>query len=193
MRRTSQQLTQKLRREKFVLAAAYAKLQWFHRSQHRLFEISDRSNTPHGKDTQATGPGMTPKPPALEANATARPRGPLGPSPDQLWAARTPITQAERLRFYDQSRQRLHADSKPPKDGPRKPPTPRPANDGPRSHQPCSRRAWLSLPNEEANSPTDSSRKVANIMYGAHGKERLNSRRHAIITMAFNSSPEGSQ
>jgi transposase InsO family protein len=35
----------------------------------------------------------------LEANATARPRGPLGPSPDQLWAERTPITEAERHRF----------------------------------------------------------------------------------------------
>jgi transposase InsO family protein len=35
----------------------------------------------------------------LEANATARPRGPLGPSPDQLWSDRTPITEAERHRF----------------------------------------------------------------------------------------------
>ena len=35
----------------------------------------------------------------LEANATARPRGPLGPSPDQLWTARQPITQQERSQF----------------------------------------------------------------------------------------------
>jgi transposase InsO family protein len=35
----------------------------------------------------------------LEANATARPRGPLGPSPDQLWADRIPITEAERTNF----------------------------------------------------------------------------------------------
>ena len=35
----------------------------------------------------------------LEANATARPRGPLGPSPDQLWLARQPITQQERSQF----------------------------------------------------------------------------------------------
>jgi transposase InsO family protein len=32
----------------------------------------------------------------LEANATARPHGPLGPSPDQLWNARNPITEMER-------------------------------------------------------------------------------------------------
>jgi transposase InsO family protein len=35
----------------------------------------------------------------LEANATARPRGPLGPNPDQLWLARQPITQQERSQF----------------------------------------------------------------------------------------------
>jgi transposase InsO family protein len=35
----------------------------------------------------------------LEANATARPRGPLGPSPDQLWADRVAITDAERTNF----------------------------------------------------------------------------------------------
>jgi transposase InsO family protein len=35
----------------------------------------------------------------LEANATARPRGPLGPSPDELWAGRTPIGAAERQTF----------------------------------------------------------------------------------------------
>ena len=35
----------------------------------------------------------------LEANATARPKGPLGPSPDQMWQARTPIAPRERERF----------------------------------------------------------------------------------------------
>jgi transposase InsO family protein len=35
----------------------------------------------------------------LEANASARPRGPLGPSPDQLWNDRQPITQQERSQF----------------------------------------------------------------------------------------------
>lgn len=35
----------------------------------------------------------------LEANATARPRGRYGPCPDELWAARTPVTPAERQAF----------------------------------------------------------------------------------------------
>jgi transposase InsO family protein len=35
----------------------------------------------------------------LEANATARPKGPLGPSPDQMWQARTPIAPAQRTCF----------------------------------------------------------------------------------------------
>jgi hypothetical protein len=35
----------------------------------------------------------------LEANATARPRGVNGPSPDALWAARKPITPQERAAF----------------------------------------------------------------------------------------------
>jgi len=35
----------------------------------------------------------------LEANATSRPRGPLGPSPDQLWADRQPISPLQRTRF----------------------------------------------------------------------------------------------
>jgi len=35
----------------------------------------------------------------LEANATARPRGPGGPTPDQLWAERSPIGGAERALF----------------------------------------------------------------------------------------------
>lgn len=35
-----------------------------------------------------------------EANATARPRGLQGPCPDELWAARTPITAAERQGFW---------------------------------------------------------------------------------------------
>jgi transposase InsO family protein len=34
-----------------------------------------------------------------EANATARPRGPQGPTPDQLWATRTPHTPEERSFF----------------------------------------------------------------------------------------------
>ncbi len=37
----------------------------------------------------------------LEANACARPRGPLGPSPDDLWAARTAVGGAERDGFRD--------------------------------------------------------------------------------------------
>jgi transposase InsO family protein len=37
----------------------------------------------------------------LEANACARPRGPLGPSPDDLWAERTPVCSEERDRFTD--------------------------------------------------------------------------------------------
>jgi transposase InsO family protein len=35
----------------------------------------------------------------LEANATARPRGPNGPTPDQAWAARSPISADARLHF----------------------------------------------------------------------------------------------
>ena len=37
----------------------------------------------------------------LEANACARPRGPLGPSPDDLWAERTPVCSEERDRFME--------------------------------------------------------------------------------------------
>jgi transposase InsO family protein len=36
-----------------------------------------------------------------EANATARPRGEAGPTPDQLWQTRRPITVAERVRFQE--------------------------------------------------------------------------------------------
>jgi transposase InsO family protein len=36
-----------------------------------------------------------------EANACARPRGPRGPSPEDLWAERTPVTGAERDCFMD--------------------------------------------------------------------------------------------
>lgn len=46
----------------------------------------------------------------LKANETSRPRGPHGPSPDDLWAARTPITPGERQRFLnvlDEERRRL--------------------------------------------------------------------------------------
>jgi hypothetical protein len=35
----------------------------------------------------------------LSANSFARPWGPAGPSPDQRWASRPPITPAERTRF----------------------------------------------------------------------------------------------
>jgi transposase InsO family protein len=35
----------------------------------------------------------------LSGNATARPRGPAGPTPDELWRARAPITAAEREAF----------------------------------------------------------------------------------------------
>ncbi|HKA53962.1 MAG TPA: hypothetical protein VKJ47_09910, partial [Candidatus Binatia bacterium] len=34
-----------------------------------------------------------------EANALARPRGPAGPSPDEMWSARSPIRDAERQAF----------------------------------------------------------------------------------------------
>jgi hypothetical protein len=34
-----------------------------------------------------------------EANATARPRGPTGPTPEELWRQRTPVTAAERSAF----------------------------------------------------------------------------------------------
>jgi transposase InsO family protein len=36
----------------------------------------------------------------LEANATARPRGPHGPTPDDAWAARRPLRAAERTLFH---------------------------------------------------------------------------------------------
>jgi hypothetical protein len=36
----------------------------------------------------------------LQANATARPRGPTGPTPDTLWSDRTPIQAAERTLFH---------------------------------------------------------------------------------------------
>jgi transposase InsO family protein len=37
----------------------------------------------------------------LEANATARPKGPTGPTPDELWAARKILTAEERTLFQD--------------------------------------------------------------------------------------------
>lgn len=36
-----------------------------------------------------------------EANATARPKGPTGPTPDILWNLRTPITDSQRSAFHD--------------------------------------------------------------------------------------------
>jgi hypothetical protein len=35
----------------------------------------------------------------LEANATARPRGETGPTPDELWSRRRPTTEAQRRSF----------------------------------------------------------------------------------------------
>ncbi len=35
-----------------------------------------------------------------EANATARPRGPSGPTPDESWNVRRPVTPSERRRFH---------------------------------------------------------------------------------------------
>lgn len=37
----------------------------------------------------------------LEANATSRPHGPRGPSPDQMWEARLPITNVNRTLFQN--------------------------------------------------------------------------------------------
>jgi hypothetical protein len=39
------------------------------------------------------------------ANATARPRGPCGPTPEEAWAARRPLRQAEREAFATHVRQ----------------------------------------------------------------------------------------
>ena len=41
-----------------------------------------------------------------EANATARPKGPSGPTPDILWSQRTPITLSQRTAFHDTVEQR---------------------------------------------------------------------------------------
>ena len=43
-----------------------------------------------------------------EANATARPKGPTGPTPDELWAARTVITPEERTLFQTSLNQERH-------------------------------------------------------------------------------------
>lgn len=54
----------------------------------------------------------------LKANETSRPRGPHGPSPDALWAARTRITRAERARFQKalaEERRRPSGAASPPK------------------------------------------------------------------------------
>jgi transposase InsO family protein len=42
-----------------------------------------------------------------EANAYPRPKGELGPSPNQLWNARSPITQQQRQRFAHEVERRL--------------------------------------------------------------------------------------
>jgi transposase InsO family protein len=54
-----------------------------------------------------------------EANATARPRGPAGPSPDETWAVRRPVTADERTLFratVTRLRQDDEADAGPPQD-----------------------------------------------------------------------------
>jgi transposase InsO family protein len=55
----------------------------------------------------------------MEANATARLRGPTGPSPDETWATRQPVTADERTRFREtvaRLRQKDEADAGPPQD-----------------------------------------------------------------------------
>jgi transposase InsO family protein len=52
----------------------------------------------------------------LEANATARPQGLSGPTPDQAWAARTPISAEERMLFQaevERQRQAVNAQGGP--------------------------------------------------------------------------------
>jgi transposase InsO family protein len=44
----------------------------------------------------------------VEANATARPKGPTGPTPDQSWAARPTITADERVCFQDTVNRHRH-------------------------------------------------------------------------------------
>jgi transposase InsO family protein len=54
-----------------------------------------------------------------EANATARLRGPNGPSPDQSWATRRPVTVEERAHFHAtvaRLRQEDEAEAGPPQD-----------------------------------------------------------------------------
>jgi hypothetical protein len=49
-----------------------------------------------------------------EANATARPHGPTGPTPDEIWRRRSPITATERAPFHatvDHCRTELRSDS----------------------------------------------------------------------------------
>ena len=69
-----------------VLAALYATVQWSHRGRHWLFENSNRT-TPagHGRPGHWTRDDVAAA--RLEANATARPAGPNGPTPDQPLAA----------------------------------------------------------------------------------------------------------
>jgi transposase InsO family protein len=43
-----------------------------------------------------------------EANATARPQGPTGPTPDQSWAARPTMTAEERIRFHEAVNRQRH-------------------------------------------------------------------------------------
>jgi transposase InsO family protein len=53
--------------------------------------------TLHGRPGQWTWDDVAAAP--LEANATARPRGLKGPTPEALWAQRRPITPEDRMRF----------------------------------------------------------------------------------------------
>jgi hypothetical protein len=49
----------------------------------------------------------------LEANATARPQGPTGPTPNQLWEERRPVTPEQRSVFQasvDRHRQEVNAE-----------------------------------------------------------------------------------
>jgi transposase InsO family protein len=56
-----------------------------------------------------------------EANANARPQGPTGPTPDELWEHRRPIAEEERMQFratVAQQRPRARAERGLPQDGP---------------------------------------------------------------------------
>jgi transposase InsO family protein len=58
---------------------------------------TEQQATHHGRPTQWTWDDAAAA--QAQANATARPRGPDGPTPDQLWQTRRPITPEERSLF----------------------------------------------------------------------------------------------